>query len=199
MVRPAPLPLTAFLDDGAPEAVYDNPHWPRGLKAPAPRNVGFLHQASQWHGFYTQRYTCMVSTIKEACLRGWESGLEGVIIHGEVSARCIPYALNYLALSHFSYWPKDTLRDFGRKTLGQILGSEQAGEDYAVLLAHWQSGSLTDALIRDTDPARRGLHVGLQSDAVRSARDFQRYRFWNWLAWAAGSGHPPSQATPFPL
>jgi hypothetical protein len=199
MVRSEPLPLTAFLDDGAPASVYENPNWPKGLKAPAPRNVGFLHQSSQWVGPYTNRYTCMVSTIKEACLRGFESGLEGVIIHGEVSARCIPYALNYLAFSHFSYWPQDSLRDFGRKTLSQILGSEQAGEDFAVILAHWDAGTLTDDLVKLADPSRHGLGVNLQADAAKTVGEFQRYRFWEWLCWVAGTHQPRTVSTPFPL
>lgn len=199
MVRPEPLPLTAFLDDGAPEAVYANPQWPRGLMAPAPRNVGFLHQASQWVGAYTKRYTCMLSTIKEACLRGFESGLEGVIIHGEVSARCIPYALNYLALSHFSYWPRDTLLDFGRKTLGQVLGSEQDGEDFVRILAHADAGTLTDEWIQLADPAQHGWAVNLQPESVRTIPDFQRYRYWEWLKWMADHKLSLSARTPFPI
>ena len=140
MVLKEPLPLTSYLDDGAPAAAFENPAWPRELRSPSKRGVGFVHQGSQWRG---HRYQQVISTIKESCLRAYRSGLEGVSIHGEVSCRHIPNALNYLAFSHFTHWPEDTMRDFGRKTLGQVLGSAEHGEAYVEVLAHWDAGTLT--------------------------------------------------------
>ena len=55
-------------------------------------------------------------------------------MYGEVSSTIVPYAVNYLAFSHFIHWPEDTLRDFGRKTLSQVLGSEKDGEAFAEVL-----------------------------------------------------------------
>jgi len=43
----------------------------------------------------------------------------------------IPWVLNYLAFSHFIHWPEDSLLDWGRKTLGQVLGSPDEGEAFA--------------------------------------------------------------------
>jgi len=175
MVLPEPLPLTAYLDDGAPDAAFDNPRWPEGLKPPAPRSVGFLHQASQWS--HVPRYEQMVSTIKEGCLRAYRSGLEGVSIHGEVSSRHIPWALNYLAFSHFIHWPEDTIRDFGRKTLGQVLGSEDEGEAFAELFASCDAGSLTDA--QKEDITKRSNELRGQ---VAAGKELERWRFWTWLS-----------------
>lgn len=179
------LPLTAYLDQGAPDAAFANPQWPRDLRPSAPRNVGFVHQGSQWRG---DRYQCVVSWIKEACLRAWRSGLEGVSIHGEVTSRHIPAALNYLAFSHFTHWPEDTLREFGRKTLGQVLGSEKDGEDYAVILAHWDAGTLTDELKKLADPARHGFTNRICASNCEDVDAFQRWWFWEWLHRAAKSG-----------
>ena len=182
MVRPEPLPLTAYLDDGAPAAAFDSAGWPADLRAPGPRNVGFLHQASQWS--HVPRYECIVSTIKEGCLRAARSGLEGVSIHGEVSARHIPWALNYLAFSHFIHWPEATLRDFGRRTLGPVLGSEVEGELYALILAHWHAGTLTDALKQEAG----GRANALRGQLARPGEGLERWRFWHWLArMAAGA------------
>ena len=179
MLHKTPVPLTAYLDDGCPEAVYDNPDWPRGLLPPSTRSVGFVHQGSQWSR--VGRYTCVISTIKEACLRAHESGLEGVSIHGEVTSRHIPYALNYLAFAHFTHRPQDTLRDFGRHTLGQVLGSEQDGEDYAVVLAHWDAGTLTDDLRKLASPGSHGFSTVPCASNCVDADGYQRWRFWEWL------------------
>ena len=190
------LPLTAYLDNGAPDAAFDNPQWPAGLRPAAPRNVGFVHQGSQWRG---DRYQCVVSVIKEACLRAWRSGLEGVSIHGEVSSRLIPCALNYLAISHFTHWPEDNLRDFGRKTRGRVLGSEQDGEDYAVILANWDAGTLTENLKKLADPKQHGNKVRVAGSMEGTACDFQRYRFWEWLHGMAASGAGRRHSSALPI
>jgi len=176
MVRARPLPLTAYLDDGAPADAFDNPHWPEGLEPPSARSVGFLHQGSQWCG--DTRYCQVVSTIKEGCLRAYRAGLEGVSIHGEVSSRHVPWALNYLAFSHFIHWPEDSLRAFGHKTLGQVLGGEDEGEAFVEVLAHWDAGSLTDA---HRQQARRRT-ADLSRAVAREGVDLVRWRFWNWLS-----------------
>jgi len=176
MVRPDPLPLTAYLDDGAPAAAFDNPRWPADLSPPTARSVGFLHQASQWS--HVGRYETIVSTIKEGCLRAYREGLEGVSIHGEVSSRHIPWALNYLAFSHFVHWPEDSLRDFGRKTLGQVLGDEDEGEAFAVALAHWHAGTLSDVQKEDI----RNRFGALRASVAQQGEGLERWRFWNWLS-----------------
>jgi hypothetical protein len=123
----------------------------------------------------------VVSTIKEACLRAHGSGLEGVSIHGEVTSRHIPYALNYLAFAHFTHRPQDTLRDFGRHTLAQVLGSAQDGEDYAVVLAHWDAGTLTDDLRKLASPGSHGFSTVPCASNCVDADGYQRFRFWEWL------------------
>lgn len=185
MVRREALPLTAFLDDGSPATIYENPNWPKGLRPPNKRSTGFVHQASQW--CHINRYECAVSTIKEACLRAYESGLEGVSIHGEVTTRHIPYALNYLAFSHFTHYPDATLRDFGKKTLGQVLGSEKDGEDFAVVLAHWDAGTLNDDLRKLATPENHGFSTVPCGSNCADNESFQKYRFWEWLSYVAAS------------
>ncbi|MGB9643493.1 MAG: hypothetical protein ACPL3Q_09920 [Candidatus Ratteibacteria bacterium] len=174
MVRKQPLPLTAYLDHGAPKEVFDNPYWPEGIKAPGKRNVGFIHQGSQWRG---DRYSQVVSTIKEACLRGYRSKLEGICIHGEVSSRHIPSALNYLAFSHFVHYPEDSLREFGRKTLGQVLGSEDEGEMFAEIFAHWDAGTLSESHKKQAKEKANDLAKKVAGNGT----DLERWRFWNWL------------------
>jgi len=88
----------------------------------------------------------------------------------------IPWALNYLAFSHFTHSPEDTLRQFGRATLGQVLGSEDEGEAFVEHFAQWDSGSLDDA--RRKDIARR---AGALQRQVANGEALTRWRFWNWL------------------
>ncbi len=180
--RPA-LPLTRFLDDGAPAEALESPGWPAGLKPPAGRrHVGFIHQGSYWDD--AGRMALTVGSIKEACLRAYRSGLEGVVIHGEVSSRHIPSALNYLAYSHFIHWPEDSLLEFARKTLAPVLGSVQDAEDYVGILARWTSGEATEGDRQAAAPARRGY--GHQARMMLRASDpperYQRFLFWRWLS-----------------
>ena len=189
MVLQKPLPLTAYLDDGAPAAAFENPHWPADLRPPGTRHVGFCHQASQWS--HVGRYETIVSTIKEACLRAYRAGLEGVSIHGEVSSRHIPWALNYLAFSHFVHWPEDSIREFGRKTLGQVLADEDEGEAFAEALAHWQAGTMSKTQCEDVGKRRTALR-----SAVAQGKDLTRWRFWAWLAQMA-EGHTEPHTVSF--
>jgi hypothetical protein len=94
-------------------------------------------------------------------------------------------ALNYLAFSHFIHRPGDTLREFGRATLGQVLGSESEGEDFAVVLAHWDAGTLTDGLRKLASPGSHGFSVVPCGSDCADADGYQRYRFWAWLEAAA--------------
>jgi hypothetical protein len=197
MMRPDPVPLTAYLDDGAPEAAFDNPKWPRDLRPPNRRSVGFLHQGSQWSA--GSRYSCVVGTIKEACLRAFRAGLEGVSIHGEVTARFVPAALNYLAFSHFTHWPEDTLREFGRKTLGQVLGSEEHGEAYAEILAHWDAGTLTAEHARQAAPGRYGFRAVVSGSACDTPAEFERYHFWRWLEQMVARRSSRNDCGPLPI
>lgn len=174
MLRKQPLPLSAYLDDGAPTGAFDNPNWPDGLTPPSKRSCGFAHHGSQWA--YSTRYDQIVSWIKEACLRAYRTGLEGVVIHGEVTSRHIPSALNYLAFSHFIHWPEDNLRDFGRKTLGQVLGNEDEGEAFVVAMCGWESGTLTDEQKKDLSQRTNSLWT-----EVCRGKQVERWRFWNWL------------------
>jgi hypothetical protein len=173
MVRQNTVPMLDYLDNGAPAAAFENPNWPADLKPPSPRNVGFIHMGSQWGG---DRYDCVLTFIKEACLRAYRCGMEGVGIHGEVTSRHIPYALNYLAFSHFIHWPEDSLREFGRKTLSQALGSEEAGEAFVEILAHWHGNAITeDHKAQCQDYMRR--HHGRDT----SLTSLERSWFWRWL------------------
>lgn len=174
MVRQRPLPLNRYLDDGVPAEALSNDVWTADIKPPTARSVGFVHQGSQWVGH--SRYKQVVSTIKEACLRAYRAGLEGVSIHGEVCSMHIPWVLNYLAFSHFIHWPEDSLREFGRKTLGTVLGSAEDGEAFVTLLAAWDSQSLTGEQKADIRKRTEAL-----TSSVYQGKELSRYRFWRWL------------------
>ena len=173
MVRAPALPLTAYLEDGAPEAAFDNHSWPADVRPPSARGVGFNHSPGEEWG---TRYSQVLSTIKETCLRAHRSGLEGVTIQGEVTSRHPSAALNYLAFSHFIHWPEDTLCDFGGKTLGQVLGSEQEGEEYVRLLAAWDAGELSEDQKRQIKERWSDTF-----ELMTAGQDVDRWRLWEWL------------------
>ncbi|MFO7612481.1 MAG: hypothetical protein R6W99_08390, partial [Clostridia bacterium] len=180
MVRQNPLALTKFLDDGTPEELFDNECWPKGLEPPVGDGVGFIHQGSQW--INGSRYNQIISTIKEGCLRAYMSGLRGVSIHGEVTSMHIPNSLNYLAFSHFIHWPEDTLRDFGRKTLGEVFDDEAEGERFIELVAQWDAGTMTDGERAEITSKRKELVSLVQVGAdANMGKNMHRFRFWCWL------------------
>jgi len=195
VVRSPVLPLTAYLDDGSPEAALDNEYWPAQLHPPTRRSVGYLHQGSQWtRRGPAGRYQQVISTIKEGCLRAYRAGMEGVSIQGELTRRYVPWALNYLAFSHFIHWPEDSLRDFGRKTLGKVLQSEEEGEAFVEALAHWDAGSLTDSHRRDIRSRAGALRTSISRGAVE---DLERMHFWSWLERMAAGMADPHTASSF--
>ncbi|HUW55950.1 MAG TPA: hypothetical protein VMZ92_04895 [Planctomycetota bacterium] len=178
VVHSPALPLTAYLDDGAPRAAFENQYWPVDLRAPAKRSVGFLHQGSQWTAMGPAgRYQQIVSTIKEGCLRAYRAGMEGVSIHGEVTSRYIPWALNYLAFSHFIHRPEDSLRDFGRTTLGRVLADEDEGEAFVEVLAHWDAHAASDVQVKEAQSRAKALRKSVSGGRA----DLDRLHFWDWL------------------
>lgn len=190
MVNRQQVPLSAWLDDGRPQAMLRSEHWPSGIKPPTRRSVGFLHQGSQWCGYgphpegLTARYSLQISCIKEACLRAFEAGLEGVSIHGEVSTRCVQYEMNYLAHSYFSHRPSATLREFGRDCLGPILGSEANGERFVELLAKAEAGGCSAEDLKELD---KNLSDSLRDVQTRGSV-ITPSRYWRWLRAAAVPG-----------
>lgn len=175
MVRDKPLPLTAYLDDGLPAEALVNDRWSADVRPPTGvRSVGYMHHGSMlWS---PGRYDVAISSLKEGCLRAWRSGLEGVSIYGEMSSAHVPWALNYLAFSHFIHWPQDSLRRFGRETLGQVLASPEEGEAFVELLAHWDARTLSDAQKKDLGQRAESLRRD-----VLDGKHLTRWRFWNWL------------------
>ena len=158
----------------------------KGITPPSKRSTGFVHQGSQWDyspwETKSTRYGLILGRIKEACLRAYESGLEGVSIHGEVTARHIPAALNYLAFSHFTHWPEDTLREFGQKTLGEVFNDPKEGEDYVEILALWQENLVDEELkkrVKERYDAAYSIIVPYSEDASDFAHT--KFFFWNWL------------------
>jgi len=186
MVREKEISLMDFLDTEKPEKIYDNPSWQKGITPPSKRSTGFVHQGSQWDyspwETKSTRYGLILGRIKEACLRAYESGLEGVSIHGEVTSRHIPAALNYLAFSHFTHWPYDTLRQFGQKTLGEVFNDPKEGEDYVEILALWEADKVDEDLkkrIKERYDAAYSVIFPCSEDATDSK--LTRFFFWNWL------------------
>ena len=72
--------------------------------------------------------------------------------------------------------------DFGRKTLGQVLGSEEDGEAYAEILSHWDAGILTDEQKDAARPYRHGFGRRPCGSDSEHVDDYQRYLFWRWLS-----------------
>jgi len=172
-----PLPLTVYLDDGVPDAVFENPCWPKDVRPPSIRSTAFQHYPSQWSG---DRYREGISVIKESCLRAYGSGMEGVAIHGEVTSRYIPWALNYLAFSHFVHWPEDSLRDFAKKTLGNVLESEEAAQLFVEILARWNAGCVTEEDRKEIRSKMRSFQF-LKGPGKKTIVEINRWQFWHWL------------------
>ncbi|MCK4626576.1 MAG: hypothetical protein KAV00_14755, partial [Phycisphaerae bacterium] len=139
-----------------------------------------VHQGSEcWHD---TRYDVAIPYIKEACLRACHAGLEGLSIVGEVTSRHIPCALNYLAFSHFTRFPADSLREFGQKTLAGEVGDEDRAVRFVEILA-----GVYDGLVGDKDRHDAALLAKQASQDIAAGRNVEQSRYWMWLgAMAAG-------------
>jgi len=184
MLSQTPAPLCDWMRSGKPARVYQNPRWPRGLEPPTPRSAGFIHQASQWS--HVRRDRLALSTFAEACLRGHESGLEGISIHGEVSSRTLAWLLNYLAMRHWTYHPVSTLEDFALAELKPRLGSDSAARHFVQALCLLEEGR-AEKVHKIT-----AKHVGRHFPWNSAARgDFEKCRPWLGLAeWAYAAQSP---------
>jgi len=139
MLSEIPAPLRAWMGSPRPDVLYTNPRWPRGLVPPTPRSAGFIHQASQWNGSL-RRSAMALSTFAEGCLRSYESGLEGISVHGEVSSRTLCWKLNYLAMRHWTYHPVSTLEEFAASELAQRVGGAKEAQDFVDALCKLAEG-----------------------------------------------------------
>jgi len=63
-------------------------------------------------------------------------------------------------------------------TLGEVLGSEEEGESFAEILAHWDAGKLTNSHKNEAEQ-RAGE---LRGRVAAAGTDLERWRFWEWLA-----------------
>ncbi len=189
MVSPSPVPLSKWLDDGMAGSLLASGRWPRNIKPPTKRNVGLLHQGSQWGDSgkhlvgVTARYTVQISAIKEACLRATES-LEGMTIFGEVSSRCIPWDLNYRAFSYFNNHPEASLRQFGHDMLGPVLGSAAAGELFVELLCKAEAGGCSESELARLDEHLTPSWLKVKLEGASLAP----FRLWRWLRIASVPG-----------
>ncbi len=178
VLRRNPAQHLEWMDEGLSIAFWDNPDWPEQLSPPTRHSVGFVHQGSQWYsrGGKETRHSVEISSIKEACLRAYRSGMEGICIHGEVSRSCVPYELNYLAFSHFCYHPEDSLRDFARAQLSGLVGDEELAQIYVEILAKHERGILDD----NDRKKLNDIDVDFRIDVLKG-KNFDAYRRWRWL------------------
>ncbi len=178
MIHQTPLPLYHFWEDGTPSVSTER--WPEGLTPPSQHNVGYLHQGSQW--CHIPRYELAISSIKEGCLCAWKVGFEGVVIQGEVTPQHIPTLLNYLAFSHFTHWPEDSIRRFGMVTLGEVLGSERAGEVYARGLCELERTPRDQDCIQQVfEEYQKVYPLIMMGNREKLSGQLIRFQMWNWL------------------
>jgi hypothetical protein len=179
MLNQEPTPLLDFLEEGQPASMLAAPDWPKGLRPPGRRNIGMFHQGSQWYnrGDKHTRYSLEIATIKEACLRSVEAGLEGLAITGEASPMYTPCELNYLALAHFSFQPADSLQAFAESSLAPLIGGPEFALSYVNFLAKREADLMTAA--DETHLAEIMAHF---TSAAEKGADWHTYRRWRWLS-----------------
>lgn len=171
MLHDPAIPMLTLLDDGVPEILSWAPRWPKGVRPPAPKNCGYFHQRRGAKG------GPIISSIKEAALRGAVEGLQGLVIYGEISWRDVAQELNYLAFSHFLFHPEDSLRDFAEVKLSPLVGGSELAQRYIEFLAKIEIDRLTHhdraILSKILGDLRRNVKVG---------KEWGPYHRWQWLS-----------------
>ena len=179
MIREVPLSLAAYLKNGVPSEVYENPRWPKGTFPPTKRNAGLVHQGSQCYyrdnkGF--TRYSLEIASIKEACLRAYQAGFVGISIQGEVSAYSPVWDLNYRAFSYFADKPEASLYDFASEGLSKWVGGSDLTIFFMNLLARHELGKLT----RKDFNRLLGVVYDFQKEVYKGDK-YGEFRRWAWL------------------
>ena len=167
----------AFVEAISPKAIcqwtltnmpYPEPWSADGaLRPPTARSIGYTHWATQW-GEVNTRHQPAVRYIREMCSRARTTGLEGVFIHGEMSAReSLTARMNYEALAYFRLHPHATLEEFAENALADEFG----GADEAVEAVTWltQPADATSLLARRDRCRRRASSMtGPASESWRA-------------------------------
>jgi hypothetical protein len=148
-----------------------------------------MHQGSQWSGFsanFNNRFKMCVPHFKEGFTRLAEAGMEGSFVHAEVSDRCVPLELNYLAYSHFWYHPQDNLEQFTAAQLAPHLGGEAAAARFVELLARAEAELLTEeekAEIHETAEGWRQRSSIFWDSPDGATQDELRAGYRTWRRW----------------
>jgi hypothetical protein len=182
MLSKDPIPLRHWMAQPRPPLAYRNPRWPRGIRPPTPRSAGFCHQGSQW-SCPGRRTDVMVSTFAEACLRGYEAGLEGMSVHGEVTSRSLAWNLNYLAMRHWTYHPESTLEEFALAELAPRVGGEKAARTFVEIMCRLEegkTGSETEKMLREFLQANAPMNQPARGN-LRIYRMWEELSEWNIL------------------
>lgn len=177
MIHTEKVPLMTFLDKSDPKG-FKSRNWPAGLKPPTKTSIGFIHQGNQWfvRGHQHTRYSVEIAAIKEACLRACNSGIKGLIIHGEVSDRCVPNELNYSAFSYFTSHPRNSLREFAKDKLTPLCGGKEMAVKFMEFLARGESGILKKHELRQLD----NIFLDFQKNTSQG-KNYREYCRWRWL------------------
>jgi hypothetical protein len=115
-------------------------------------------------------------------IRTAQGGHDGVIDYGERSPRDVVTEIKYLAHSHFSYHPFDSLRKFARTQLAHRVGGPDRAEQFIECLCRKESKSLTDKdrqLIGGNAWAFQQAMIHNNMTGERPA-DYSTDRFENW-------------------
>ncbi len=101
--------------------------WPRGLRPPTPRNIGYLHWANKSTHTQDQFY---VARVREACKNASDAGFLGLSVYGEMPASRINIEITYRAFEFFMDDPDRSVEQFGAGPVAEMFG--QAGAKAAL-------------------------------------------------------------------
>jgi len=95
--------------------------WPKGLKPMTRHSVGYLHWANKStkteHDFFLKQF-------RRAARLSYNSGLEGLVLYGELPISRINMKLNYLAFREYCFHPNLTQKEFTEKRLVPLCGEK---------------------------------------------------------------------------
>ncbi len=104
--------------------------WPEGVKPMTEHSVGYLHWANKSTGteddFYLER-------LHRAARLSLRSGLEGLVLYGELPDSRVNMELNYLAFREYCFHPGLSREAFTEKRLAPMYGVESTGELWKII------------------------------------------------------------------
>jgi hypothetical protein len=154
-------------------------YWPKGAKPPENHlkgHIGLLHQGSVWGApvdpkrWWAAPQGSLDDTsvlLQAVCARVAGSGLDGLVIKGQVGPASPANELNYVAMEYFTWHPERTWEEFEKDRLSHCYGGQKRAQQFLKVLRNLTRDQ--SEIERDREQVMR-VGASVELDSLQKAR-----------------------------